>query len=168
MSNIFDAAAFQRASFTIAIGFFSSLSHWNSMSFHKIWQQGACNYCILRDPYSVVCTKPEKCPAPGMVLAPGHIAPLIHLWCLQPPCSFAIDKPNYWYHVPAPVEFLSGIDGSSTLHIIKYVIEVPEVFHNNPSNSWQAFHLLVSLSTVWAFHSDIVDDDFSDWSQVSV
>jgi hypothetical protein len=69
---------------------------------------------------------------------------------------------QYFYPVPAPVTLLSGNGGSSSPSIGKYVIEVLEVFHNKPSNSRQPFHLLFSVPTLWAFHSDIVDEYFRD------
>jgi hypothetical protein len=101
-------------------------------------------------------------------LAAGTIPHLVDFGLLWPPSCFPTDKDDFFYPVSAPVTLLSGNGGSSSLHIGKYIIEVLEVFHKKSANSWQLVHLLFSVTIVWAFHSDIVDEYFRDCSQVSV
>jgi len=130
-------------------------------------KEGVGNYCIPRDPYSIVCVTPQKCPAPGMALAPRPIPHLVDLSHMRPPSCFWTDKCNYFYPFPASVRFHSRNGGSSCLHIAKYVMKVLEVFQNKLSNSRKPLHLHISISTLWTFHTNIIEQYFNDWSQAS-
>jgi len=56
----------------------------------------------------------------------------------------------------------------SSFSISKYVIEVLEVFHINPSNSKLPVYFLLSISTLCALCSEIFNNDVCNQSQISI
>ena len=121
-------------------------------------EHGACNYYIFVDPYSTVRARSYNYPALSTDLTLGLILHLFDIRWSRPRFYFLTDTADSLYPVPAPVRLLSRNRNSSSLHIGKYVLEVLELLHKKRPISRQPFHLVFSITALWAFHSDIADE----------
>jgi len=128
---------------------------WNFHNYQSFWSLKPTKLKVI--PVLPGWYKPQICPALGIVLTPGPVSQLVDIWHFGPPSHLSADKPNDWYTVSVPVWLLYGRGGSSCQHTSKYILQVLEMFHNEPLISRQAFYLVFPLLTLQTLYSDIVN-----------